>query len=84
MVNQRPTTEEVRREGRCNLHFLGEEGGLPGVEITGLGGKQQIIGKIRGKIRGEWGKIQGEILGKLRGVIIVNTQEGVIEGLVPP
>jgi len=58
LVIQGPTTEEVRREGGCSLHFFGEERGLPGVKITGLGGKQQIIGKIRGKIRGE---LRGEI-----------------------
>jgi len=85
MVNQRPTTEEVRQEGGCSLHFLGEEGGLIGVEITGLVGKQQIRGKTRGKIYGKnGGKIWGKTWDKLRGVIIVITQGGVIEGLVPP
>jgi len=74
MVNQGPSTKEVRREGGCSLHFLGEERGIFGVEITGLVAKLQIIGKIR-----------GEILGKiLGGVITVTTQEGVIGGLVPP
>jgi len=51
--------------------------GLLGEGMTGLVGKQQILGKIRGEIRG---KILDKILGKiilgkmLRGVIIVTTQ----------
>jgi len=54
--------------------------GLPGVETTGVLGKQRILGKIRGKIRGE---ILGKILGNMRDVIIVTTQRGVIGGLFP-
>jgi len=82
MVNQGPSTEEVRQKGGCSLHFLGEVGGLLGEGITGLVGKQQILGKIRGEI---WGEILGKILGKmLGGVIIVTTLGGVIGGLVPP
>jgi len=72
MVNQGPSTEEVRREEGCSLHFLEEVGGLLGEGITGLVGKQQILGKIRGEIQGN---ILGKILGKmLVGVIIVTTQ----------
>jgi len=86
--NQGHKSEEIHREGGCSLHFLGEKGGLPGVE-TGLVGKQQILGKTRGKIRGNirgktGGKIRGKIGGKLRGVIIVTTRGGVIGGLVLP
>jgi len=37
MVSQGPKTKEIRREGGCSFHFLGEEGRLQKVE-TGLVG----------------------------------------------
>jgi len=79
MVNQGPTTEDVRREGGCSLHFLREEGGLLGAGITGLVGKQQILGKIGGEIRGKicgrtWRKTRGKIWGKIGSVTIVITR----------
>jgi len=55
MDNQGPTTEGVRLEGKCSLHFLGEEGGILGVEIIGLVGKQQIRGKTQAKLRTKLG-----------------------------
>jgi len=70
MVNRGPSTEEIRREGGCNLHFIGEVGGLSGEGITGLMDKHQILGKILDKILG---KTRGKTRGKIRGVKIVTT-----------
>jgi len=64
MDNHRPTTEGVRLEGGCKIHFFGVKGGLLGVEILSLVGKQQIQGKIRVKTLGKtWGKTWGKIGG---------------------
>jgi len=49
--------------------FFGEVGALPGEVVTGLMGKQQILGKIRGKILDKW---LGKTLGNLGGVISNN------------
>jgi len=68
---QGPTAEVLHRQGECNHHFFGVDGGLPGRKIViHFGGKQT------------WGEIGGKNGRKV--VLIVIIWGDVLAGLVPP